>query len=192
MVYFNESELQGYAGAVTAAGATDTLTKAARSAYGTHDVFLSHSVRDARVVLGVKKLLEARGLSVYVDWIDDKDLDRDRVSADTAARLRVRMKNSRSLIYATSRAASGSRWMPWELGFFDGRMGPERISILPIESTRAVDFVGQEYLGLYKILEKILDNGRNLPYVVEHKERRAETLDSFAKGRGQFVGLTYR
>lgn len=192
MVYFSESELQGYGGAVTAAGATDTLTKSARSAYGTYDVFLSHSVKDARVVLGVKKMLEARGLTVYVDWIDDKDLDREHVSAETADRLRLRMKNSRSLIYATSRAASKSRWMPWELGYFDGKMGSGRISILPIDSARATEFVGQEYLGLYKTLEKILDHGRHLPYVVDDKEHRAETLDSFTKGRGQFVGLEYR
>jgi hypothetical protein len=35
------------------------------------DVFLSHCVRDARAIEGVKTLLSRTGLSVYVDWIDD-------------------------------------------------------------------------------------------------------------------------
>ena len=68
---------------MTASAAQFELTKVAKSA-GRFDVFLSHSVRDAALSLGLKKVLEADGLSVYVDWIEDADLDRTNVSAATA------------------------------------------------------------------------------------------------------------
>ena len=35
------------------------------------DVFLSHSFKDATVILGIKRILEKQNLTVYVDWIDD-------------------------------------------------------------------------------------------------------------------------
>ena len=192
MVYFSKPELPTCAGGTTAACGSDTLGRSARAAYGTYDVSLSHSVSDARVVLGITNMPEDQNPSDYVDWIDDKDLDREQFAAATAAGLRLRMANSRSLIYATSRAASNSRWMPWELGFFDGKRGPERVSILPIESAPSTAFVGQDYLGQYKALEKVLDSGQRLPHVGEEKDHRAETLASFTQGRDQFVGRTYQ
>jgi hypothetical protein len=66
--------------ALTASAAGLELSKATKAATGTFDVFLSHSVRDAQLVLGLKKLLEGEGLTVYVDWIEDKDLDCKTVS----------------------------------------------------------------------------------------------------------------
>lgn len=68
----------------------------------TFDVFLSHSYDDAEVILGVKKIMESLGLKVYVDWIDDAGLDRGKVTRETAAILRLRMRNSLSLVYAHS------------------------------------------------------------------------------------------
>jgi hypothetical protein len=119
------------------------------------DVFLSHSFLDAEIILGVKTLLEAEGLRVYVDWIDDGQLDRSRVTSATAELLRRRMRNSRSLVYATSATSSQSKWMPWELGFFDGyRSG--HVAILPLVPTSASGFKGQEYLGLYPYVEDVL------------------------------------
>ena len=47
------------------------------------DVFLSHSTRDAEIVLGVKALLEGMGKKVYVDWVTDHQLDRTRVTPPT-------------------------------------------------------------------------------------------------------------
>lgn len=116
----------------------------------TYDVFLSHSFDDASVILGLKVKLEALGLSVYVDWIDDPALDRKNVTKATAQQIRHRMKSSKSLLYAHSLNASQSRWMPWELGFMDGfRNG--RAAILPISDshTEVYQFQRQEYLSLY-------------------------------------------
>jgi len=188
-VYFRESELREFATQATQDGAFATLRKDATTAYGPFDVFVSHSVRDARVVLGIRQMLESQGLKVYVDWIDDKQMDRSSVSPATADRLRRRMTESRSLIYATSRAASKSRWMPWELGYFDGRKGPDQVAILPIESDSTVGFVGQEYIGLYKVIEKVLDGDSLRAFAVQNDQKRAQLLKSFATGSGQFYGL---
>jgi hypothetical protein len=61
----------------------------------TFDVFLSHSYMDAQIIYGVKELLEATGVSVYVDWIEDNQLERNNVTAKTADLLRTRMRNSK-------------------------------------------------------------------------------------------------
>jgi hypothetical protein len=119
----------------------------------TYDVFLSHAREDASLILGVKAFLEEQGYSVYVDWIDDAQLDRTRVTTGTAQLLRVRMSRSMSLLFVTSDAARSSVWMPWELGYFDGlRKG--NIAVLPILEDYQNSFQGQEYLGLYPVVEK--------------------------------------
>jgi len=138
-VQFAESELRKSA-------ATDLSTK--------FDVFLSHSFLDADVIQGLKELLEAEGLSVYVDWIEDRQLNRDQMTAKTAEVLRTRMRNSQSLIFATSKTSSGSKWMPWELGYFDG-FRPNHVAIFPLVQTDGAGFPGQEYLGLYPYVEVI-------------------------------------
>ena len=56
------------------------------------DIFLSHAVKDADLILGVKTLLEESGFTVYVDWIIDPLLERDKVNATTANILRKRMR----------------------------------------------------------------------------------------------------
>lgn len=117
----------------------------------TFDIFLSHSYLDQDVVLGLKCYLEEKGLSVYIDWIDDNQLERDSVNEDTAEILRKRMKQCGSLLFATSSNSSTSKWMPWECGYFDGING--KIAILPISKTDESSFKGQEYLGLYPYID---------------------------------------
>lgn len=119
-----------------------------QSAAQTYDVFLSHSFKDYELILGLVEILKGQGLSVYVDWLEDPTLDRNNVTSATAAKLRSRMKSCKSLIFATSDNSVTSKWMPWELGFFDGSK-PDKVSILPISQTITSVFSGQEYLGLY-------------------------------------------
>lgn len=192
MSYYTATELRSLSGSLTASGASETLSKAASTALDKFDIFLSHSISDAQVILGLKKVLEALGNRVYVDWIEDTLLSRDHVSAQTAAILRRRMRESDSMIYATSRAASQSRWMPWELGFFDGIKGESRVAICPIEVSSASSFVGQEYLGLYKTLEKLRADGRDVPYVTRLSGREAQTVQSFRLGTSNFVRVSGR
>lgn len=135
----------------------------AYSAAKSYDIFLSHSIRDANLILGMKGTLEDLGYSVYVDWIEDPQLDRSKITPATADKLRQRMNSSASLFFITTMNADGSKWMPWECGYFDGKK--EKVAIAPIQ-TQSNDnsYSGQEYLGLY-------------PYVVqEQNTQNRETL----------------
>lgn len=189
MTYFSATELRQRAGSLTASAAESELSRISKSAFGTFDVFLSHSFRDAMIILGLKRTLEGDGLSVYVDWIEDPQLDRRNVNASTAAHLRERMQRCRSLVYATSENASTSRWMPWELGYFDGTHGPDKVAICPVE-TGSGRYTGEEYLKLYKTLEKVRDVGVLRPFIVRQSGREAQRLRSFAAGSGAYVGLS--
>jgi len=130
-----------------------------------YDVFLSHSVKDSELILGMKGIIEDLGYSVYVDWIDDPELERKKVSNKTANKLRVRMKSSKSLFFVTTDNADNSKWMPWECGYFDGIK--EKVAIVPIKkSSFNNEYYGQEYLGLYPYIIKEKSNiGNELLWV---------------------------
>ena len=68
------------------------LKDAVNTSATSFDVFLSHSKMDDKYVLGAKQILEEKGFSVYVDWINDPQLDRSMVTKRTADYLRQRMK----------------------------------------------------------------------------------------------------
>ncbi len=115
-----------------------------------YDIFLSHRSKDADVILGTLEKLSNLGYKVYVDWIDDPQLDRSKVTKETAKTLKERMDQCKSLLYATTINSTGSIWMPWELGYMDGRKN--RAAILPIfdsEKDSSNSYKGQEYLGIY-------------------------------------------
>lgn len=122
------------------------------------DVFLSHSIRDQELVLGVMKYLESMGKKIYVDWIVDRQLSRDYVTPATAEALRNRMKQSSYLLYLATDNSTQSKWMPWEVGYFDS-LKPNKIGILPVLDNAYSIFQGQEYLGLYPAISK--ENLRN-------------------------------
>ncbi len=192
MALFTATDLRQRAGNITASAAQVELKHAADTSRTSFDVFLSHSVRDATLIYGLMQWLQGQGLSVYVDWIVDAQLDRSKVSPATAELLRHRMRQSDSLVYATSRSASRSRWMPWELGFFDGHKDPERIATCPIETGGTGGFAGEEYLGLYKQLEKLFVNQRPVPYITRRVGGmlEAQTALSFARGTGGFTRVS--
>ncbi|WP_338359803.1 toll/interleukin-1 receptor domain-containing protein [Yeosuana marina] len=116
------------------------------------DIFLSHSFKDQKYIAGLYLELTSKGYSVYVDWIIDPHFQRDNVTKATVDKIRLRMKQSKSLIYATSENASNSKWMPWELGFMDGDKG--RCAILPITDYETDTFKGQEFLSAYPLVTK--------------------------------------
>lgn len=127
----------------------------------TYDVFLSHSSLDKKLVLTLLKLFNEAGYTVYIDWIDDKQLDRNNVTKSTAQTLKERMNSSRGLSFLTTKNSTISKWCPWELGYFDG-LKNERCCILPVLEYSQSTFTGQEYLGLYPYLtySTRTDNGK--------------------------------
>jgi hypothetical protein len=118
-----------------------------------YDIFLSHSYQDANIVHGIKTLIEDQGFTVYVDWIEDQQLNRAKVTKETAATLRKRMNSCRSFLYLATKNSSDSKWMPWELGYFDGKKN-SKIAILPVLDRASGSFEGQEYLSIYPEIKK--------------------------------------
>lgn len=153
MAFVTVPEARAAARGMTSTMAATELRKSASAPPSAqYHIFLSHSREDAVVIAGVKTLLENEGLRVYVYWAEEDQSD--QVTAATAANLRLRMNNCQALVYASSQASPRSRWMPWELGYFDGRK-PGRVAIMPLPSSTSADFHGQEYLGLYPKVERI-------------------------------------
>jgi len=136
------------------------------------DIFLSHSYQDKEIIPALKNELENMGYSVYVDWISDGCISRNKdINKETALILQKRMKQSKCLIYATSDNSQQSRWMPWELGYFDG-IKDKMVGILPIKryvNNFQDDFKGEEYLGLYYYIDKdtIKDQSKEALWVRE-------------------------
>lgn len=141
----------------------------------TYDIFLSHSFHDADLILGMKGTLEDLGYIVYVDWIDDPQLDRSKVTPATAEKLREKMNSSKSLFYVTTANADDSKWMPWECGFFDGKK--EKVAIVPIKkSSNDNSYSGQEYLGLY-------------PYIVKQNDTQGNEKLWVRRSKSSYVGF---
>jgi hypothetical protein len=124
----------------------------------TFDVFLSYNIADMEIVRGIYFYLKSKGLRVYLDFIVDKDLNRRDVTQETAMRIRKRLENSKSLIYAQSPNAGMSRWMPWELGVVDGNT--HKCMIMPVSRDTDSGFVRQEYLKIYPYVKYDELNGR--------------------------------
>jgi len=77
--------------------------------------------------------------------------------------------------------------MPWELGYFDGlRQG--RIAILPLVANDGARFQGQEYLGLYPLVERLpARDGVTRPFVTKGLGTRTfMNLDDFRSGATTF------
>ena len=120
-----------------------------------YDLFISHSFKDKDLVTGLYHLFTQTGYKVYIDWIDDGNLDRKSVTPDTAAIIKRRIKSSKGAAYIATANSTTSKWCPWELGVSDGMH--DKVCILPIMD---YSFKGQEYLGLYPYLEYGLVSGK--------------------------------
>lgn len=124
-----------------------------------YDIFLSHRSLDAIEVYALRSDIQSIGYSVYVDWVDDPQLDRARATKTTADRLRSRIRQCRSLLYAASANSPRSTWMTWELGFADGLHG--RAGMIPVQEDATQFAHGQEYLSLYPYIDKETVKGKD-------------------------------
>jgi hypothetical protein len=57
------------------------------------------------------------------------------------------MQASKALVFVVTRRAAKSRWMPWELGYFDGHRG--YVVVYPVDKEADKAAQRQEYLSLY-------------------------------------------
>jgi hypothetical protein len=185
MAYLSEKEVRARAGRITRhliKSARQVINETTASANQTFDVFLSHSSAEPEeIILGVKALLEDRGLSVYVDKYNDPHLSPEEVTPETAEILRGRMRNSRTLLYVYSNHSKQSRWMPWELGFFDGLKGD--VGVVPVTTNQEDKFKGEEYLNIYPYVDIAESKDSNNVYLwINRAVGSYARLDSWAKG----------
>jgi TIR domain len=115
------------------------------------DIFLSHAAADTQEVDKVRSQLLGADFRVYCDRYDDDLLDRTNVTTATANRLRDRMRRCNAMVYVVTRNSSFSKWMPWELGFFDGVRG--KVLVYPVDEAALATARSQEYLSLFKLLK---------------------------------------
>lgn len=186
MAYLTEREVQARAERVTQARRkTARQILAESSIHETFDVFLSHSSSEPEsILLGIKAILEDRGLSVYVDKYTDSQLSPHSVTPETAKTLRRRMRNSNTLLYVYSQHSKKSRWMPWELGFFDGLKG--KVGIVPVTTDQEETFRDEEYLNLYPYVDIAKGTSRTERFLwINETMDRYARLDKWAKGVAQ-------
>jgi hypothetical protein len=148
-----------------------------------HDIFLSHAYEDKDVVLGAALTIEDLGYSVYIDWREDPSLDRSKVTAATAAKLRERMRACKCLFYSITPSAADSVWMKWELGFKDGMSN--RTAILPVvTSGNGDDYQGQQFLGIYPYVSDglMVSNSKNFLWI-HRSQKRYVTFDQWISGQ---------
>ncbi|MFC4024763.1 TIR domain-containing protein [Oceanobacillus longus] len=188
---FNESELKSLA--QNNKGLFESSSQILKSASAkfdinkTYDIFISHSFHDAEVIHGLKLFIEnIYSLRVYVDWIDDPELDRTKVSKYTADRLRNRMNNCKTMLVAHSESSPESKWVPWEIGYFDSRNG--RIAVLPITkaSSNSEQFEGQEYLGLYSYGVRGEDTIKRTKIWIQENPKKYVDLAAWIAGKEPF------
>ena len=174
MSYFTENYFKNFS--VSLNESQRTFCSRAESDLNTKfDVFVSYNIKDKKIIEGVYNKLTAMGFKVYVDFIIDKQLNRNSVDLKTAKTIQRRLFNSKSLIYALSPNAAMSKWMPWELGMVDGNT--RKCAILPIVANSNDSYARQEYLLLYPIIEEGLYNS----VVVNYKSiySKNDTLSDF-------------
>lgn len=150
MAYLTEQEVRRRARLTTELmhkSAREILAGARADSDDSLDVFLSHSSNEPEeILLGIKKLLEDVDMTVYVDKYTDPNMSLVAVTSQTAETLRRRMRQSKALLYVYSQYSTKSRWMPWELGYFDGLKG--KVGVIPVLEDNE-KFEGEEYLNLY-------------------------------------------
>jgi hypothetical protein len=129
----------------------EALGRVSRGRAARFDIFLSQTIQDAAIVLGVYDVLTVMGYVVFCDWVEAPDADRANVTPANAALIRCVMSFSDTLLFLDTQSADQSLWMCWELGWFDGVKG--HVGVLPVMPDGKDYYRGREFLGLYPYIE---------------------------------------
>ena len=180
--YVTRDELIGFASKLTLDEASNLRKSiSARSAGGS--TFLSHSSKDGDLVVGATKVLENHGGRVYVD---EKDPEMPpSTNEKTAELLKERITQSKKFVLLTSKNSKESRWVPWELGFADGKKGLSNIALFPASDYEfETEWASWEYLGLYRRIAYGKLNGHegDVWMVLDEKKNTADLLRTWLAG----------
>lgn len=157
------------------------LFHSARQELDHYDVFISYSWNDRSYADKIVQLLEKCGYTVYIDY-NDKRLDRNNVSEDTAKRIISEMKKCKGLLYLYSPSSSVSKWCPWEVGVFSG-MKSFRCANLPLVQNKSDDFKKQEYLEIYPYIDYSQIKDRNqYDFWVCESDKKYTSLNRWLNG----------
>ena len=96
-----------------------------------YDLFISHSSQDTSYVRQVIDAANVGGLNCYVDWTSDNDfLKRSMVSNYTKEVLKVRMQQSKKLLYLSSDKSRKSPWVSFEVDYYQNCLHREILMIV--------------------------------------------------------------
>lgn len=122
------------------------------SQYGTRKttIFISHKHDDLDDLKGVIGFLQSNyDVKVY---IDSQDPTMPKVtSAETALRIRERIKQCDKFILLATNGAIESKWCNWELGYGDAQKYKDHIALFPLKPMGTYDsaYKGSEYMSIY-------------------------------------------
>jgi hypothetical protein len=135
------------------------------------NLFLSHSLADAKHARWALGILEQQGARVYLD-IRDASLGTMSVT-DIASRLRSVIRECKRLVTLVTENTQTSRWIPWEMGLADAVASEERVALFPLRSSSHADqlWARQEYFGLYARIEREYTNTESRYKYVVHLPR---------------------
>lgn len=185
MSFINESKLAGYRSRF------DTFSKDNISGLkGSYQrdinkpmIFLSHKHDEFSILQDVIAFLKREGVDVYVDWMDDHMPA--YTNAETAIRLKEKIKSADKFILVATPSAINSKWCNWELGLGDAAKFNKDIALLPINKNYE-NFKGAEYLKIYPYISyedgnRKYKNGFYIPkgyYVVTPIDIETESVTS--------------
>ena len=147
---------------------------AANKLTATTSVFLSHSHHDKELARNAAEFLRCHGVTVYIDWLDEEMPT--TISVATANKLRTKIEENRKFVVLATSNSLNSKWVPWELGFADGRIRLDRIAVMRILEDSGA-YRGSEYVGLYPRIEQINSSW----YVVTRPEIKLIRLEDWLK-----------
>jgi len=134
------------------------------SIHNRYDVFLSHSAYDTKQLLTLKQKLNAEGLVVYIDWVNDKVMmDRRNQNEDTWNVLKLRMDESKKMLFVMTDNSLRSTWTPKEIDYFKSLnkeimvYQPEEIAEKPFDSLEDC----KRYMEVELVCTTIINNKDN-------------------------------
>lgn len=113
-------------------------------------IFLSYRHEDKDKVVPIVNWLQSKGVSVYIDYLDNELIGKSDV--DAAKILRSRIQQSDKFILLATYNIKESKWVPWELGLGDGFDGYKNVIRLPLTSTGT--WSSKDYYDIYGYIYK--------------------------------------
>jgi len=157
------------------------LLKAVKS-MSLKDTFLSHSSKDAEYLPVVIDLLRQHGASVYCA-LDDNRMPKDP-NPETADLIRDQIAKSDRLVVFVTKNTKDSKWIPWELGIGDVKLGLSNVALFPsAEDTYDQVWAQQEYLGIYRhiVWGNLQDHNGLLWMVYDYRKNEAIPLEDWCR-----------